>query len=144
MSLRRFLITFLCFGALASGSATLLDRWLLAAHWRSAPPAVRAEMPMGEFQPLIAKVMQSVPPDGNLLLFSELDPALLPYYLHPRKIWQMQSDPETNAFYMDLPPSHYPVRNPDSFRVDWHLYYSSENAHSGGKLVHVGRQEAEQ
>jgi len=122
-----------------SGGPTIYERSALLRRWQHLAPEARRAMLQGPMAPLIAKVERQVPANGAILLFAGLDPALLPYYLYPRKIWQPGVDPETNAVYMDLPPSPYPLRRPETFAVDWHLDWFPDNAAAGGSLLFVGR-----
>ena len=77
------------------------------------------------------------------ILFSEVDPALIPYYLHPVKIYQIHTDPETNYKYMDLKPSDYPEKSPASFNVDWTLGLFHREGRLVSELRKTKRQEKE-
>ena len=116
---------------LFSGPRLFRERLLFLLEWRAAPEAAREKILYGDDSGLILFAGSNIPPQESILLSSELDPALIPYYLHPRKIYQLRSDPETNSAYMKLPPSPYPVRRPESFDADWHVDHSL----SGGRAV---------
>jgi hypothetical protein len=60
-----------------------------------------------------------LPANASVLLESDWDPALVAYYLYPRKIYQLDVQPETDQLFMRLPPSPYARRLPESFAVDW-------------------------
>ncbi|GEM_PF-3878122 len=137
MRMRQFLCLGLLSAALLSGGVVFWERLRFLQQWQTAPVDAREGMLLGELRPVVAKVKKAVPPAGSILLFSGIDPALIPYYLHPRKIWQTQTEPETNAVYMDLPASPYPRLRPEEFRVTWHLYCYPGNMRAGGELVYV-------
>lgn len=139
MNAQRLLLLILLCAALAGSLPLGAERWRLIAQWQAADPREREVMLFGPYAPAVEKVRRTVPADGTILLFSGLDPALLPYALYPRRIWQPGVDPETNAVYMDLPPSPYPPRRPETFAVDWYLDWFPDNAAAGGALTFVGR-----
>ncbi len=70
---------------------------------------------------LILEGQRTLPSHADILLFSQQDPALLPYYFYPRRIYQIWVMPETDHIYMDLPTPHYPVRPPQSFDADYRI-----------------------
>lgn len=94
-------------------------------------------MVLGMFTPSTLKARASIPETEGILLFSGIDPALLPYALFPRKIWQIQTDPETNRIYMDLPPTPYPQRQPESFPAPWELIITQDSVMMGGELTRL-------
>jgi len=115
-------------GAICSAVATFIPQWRLRAAWQQLSMEKRDGFVLGPYAPLVRRVNAQVRPWESILLVSALDPALLPYALFPRKIWQMQTDPETNAFFMDLPLSPYPKRAMESFPVAWRLDVQMEDA----------------
>ena len=127
----------LLLAALTSGILTFSARFRLWQEWRNAPAEVRNDMVLGMFGPAIHKIRATVPENEGLLLYSEIDPALFPYALFPRKIWQLQTDPETNSVYMDLPPSSYPRINPERLPVSWVLHIHQDNVMTGGELTQI-------
>jgi hypothetical protein len=124
-------------GALYSGASTVVYRIRLCAEWYKTPSADRADRILGEYAPVVRKIRSLVPEEDGILLVSNMDPAPLPYALFPRKIWQMQTEPETNAVFMDLPPSPYPLRSPESFPVSWRLDLLEGNSQWGGELTRL-------
>jgi len=138
-SASQILVGILLVAAVFSGGSVVYERWTLLRSWQQSSPEVGRGLLQGPMAPLIARVEREVPANGTMLLFAGLDPALLPYYLYPRKIWQPGVDPETNAVYMELPPSPYPLRRPETFAVDWYLDWFPDNAAAGGSLAFVGR-----
>jgi hypothetical protein len=127
----------LLLAALTSGILTFSARFRLWQEWRNAPAEVRNDMVLGMFGPAIHKIRATVPENEGLLLYSEIDPALFPYALFPRKIWQLQTDPETNSVYMDLPPSSYPRINPERLPVSWVLDIRLVTIAIGGELSRI-------
>lgn len=125
--------------ALASGVVKGNERFSLISRWRSASAVERNALLYGSSGPVISKVKHFVPENGRLLLQAGLDPALLPYYLFPRKIWQASVDPETNSVYMDLQDPLFPQRQVDSFNVDWILAWHSKNRFWGGDLTPIDK-----
>jgi hypothetical protein len=134
----RLILGLLLAASLASGVVTLSSRIKTLDAWRSAPPAARDKFLFGLAGPAIVKVRSSVPEDGSLLLIASLDPALFPYYLHPRRIFQCATEPETDRVYMDKPPSPYPWRPPSSFAVDAILVWDDATRTQGGVLRRGG------
>lgn len=128
--------------SLYGGGVVIEERLRLLEWWRHLPVAKREGAILGPLAPLVANVCQHVSPNEGLLLFSPLDPALIPYVLFPRKIWQIQVEPESNAFYMQLPPSPFPRRRPEDFPAVWRLNYMPDNASQGGDLVKATREPA--
>ena len=98
---------------------------------------MKTETVLGMYAPAVLKVRATVPETDRLLLISGIDPALFPYTLFPRKIWQMQTSPETDRFYMDLPASPYPERLPENFPVRWLLDINQDNVMNGGELIRL-------
>lgn len=140
MKIERLLLILLCAGALASAGTVFSQRWQLISRWRGESKVARVDRLQGVCAPAIEKVLRTVPESGTLLLKSGFDPALLPYYLHPRRIWQTKVEPETNALCMKLPPSRYAPRDVATFEVDWLLDLRFSNADQGGYLVrHASR-----
>lgn len=121
-------------GALCSAVATIIPQWQLLSVWQQLAPDKRVGFVLGPFAPLVRQVNAQVQPVESILLVSALDPGLLPYALFPRKIWQMQTDPETNALFMDLPSSPYPRRAPESFPARWRLDVQLEDSKVKGVL----------
>lgn len=111
------------------------------AAWRSLDERQQRATLMRGYAPLIDHVGRNVPETEGLVLYSAIDPALLPYYLYPRKIWQTRVDPETNRQYMVLPPSVFPERAPESFGARWVVSFDQENAQRGGDLYRMGPRE---
>lgn len=124
-------------GAIYSAVATIIPQWQLRSAWQQLSPEKRDGFVLGPYASLVRRVNAQVQPSESILLVSALDPGLLPYALFPRKIWQMQTDPETNALFMDLPPSTYPHRAAESFPVKWRLDVQMENAGVRGDLKHL-------
>lgn len=138
MNRQRLLLLALLCAALAGSLPLGVDRWQFRAQWRAADARAREDILFGPYAPAIAKVRRMVPEDGTILLFSGVDPALFPYAVHPRRIWQVLTEPETDAIYMQLPPSPFlPARSPESFQVGWHLLVTPENLGAGGELRRV-------
>ena len=121
-------------GAIYSAVATIIPQWQLRSVWQQLAPEKRDSFVLGPFAPLVRQINAQVPPDESILLVSTLDPGLLPYMLFPRKIWQMQTDPETNALFMDLPISAYPHRMAESFPAQWRLDVQLEDSKVKGEL----------
>ena len=121
-------------GAIFSAVATIIPQWQLHSAWQRLAPDKREGFVLGPFAPLVRQVNAQVQPFESILLVSTLDPGLLPYALFPRKIWQMQTDPETNALFMDLPSSPYPRRVAESFPAQWRLDVHLENSKVRGDL----------
>lgn len=105
--------------------------------WKNATSEIRTEMTLGMYAPAVLKVRATVPETDRLLLISGVDPALFPYTLFPRKVWQMQTAPETDQLYMALPTSPYPERPPESFPVGWLLDINQDNVMNGGELTRL-------
>lgn len=124
--------------ALLSGVMTVAERLMSIRQWRSASLSQQEEWQYGFAAPVIGRVRAAIHGNGSLLLQAGLDPALLPYYLFPRRIYQTGTDPETNAVYMHLPPTPYPQRSPESFAVDALLLWDDNNWRSGGELRPAG------
>lgn len=125
----------LLIAALVSGALTVTAQFRLRSQWEKAPPETRNDIVLGMFGPTIHKVRASIPEQDGILLYSGVDPALLPYALFPRKIWQTATDPETNAIYMDLPPSSFPIISPEELPVSWQLEINQDNIMIGGNLT---------
>lgn len=121
-------------GAICSAVATIIPQWQLRSVWQELTPEKRDGFVLGPFAALVRQVNAQVQPSESILLVSTLDPGLLPYTLFPRKLWQMQTDPETNALFMDLPPSPYPRRAAESFPAQWRLDVQLENNKVRGDL----------
>lgn len=102
-------------GAVREGGQCLKQ----VGQWRKGPTDVRERLQFGSYREVFSFSGSRVSPKASVLLLSDWDPALLPYYLYPRKIFQLDVDPETNQDFMKLPPSPYPRRRPESFAVDW-------------------------
>jgi hypothetical protein len=124
-------------GALYSGATSIVSQIRLCAEWGRTPEADREALILGVYAPAVQKVRAQVPEEEGILLVSDMDPAPLPYALFPRKIWQMQTEPETSAVFMDLPPSPYPMRPPESFPVSWRLDLREANSEAGGELTRL-------
>lgn len=128
------LCSILLAGALYSGAASIVSQLRLCAEWRGTPVAEREGLILGAYAPAVRKVRAQVPEGEGILLVSDIDPAPLPYALFPRRIWQTRTEPETNAVFMDLPPSAYPARPPGSFPAGWRLDLRKSNVAAGGDL----------
>lgn len=101
-------------GTVGEGGRRLAE----VVQWRGGAADSRGELLYGPYRELFTNSFAQLPPNASILLMSDWDPALIPYYLDPRKIFQLGVDPETNAVFMKLPPSPYPRRRPESFAVD--------------------------
>ena len=123
--------------ALLSGAMTIAAQFRLCDDWSKAPAEVREDMVLGMFGPTIRKVSASVPENDGILLSSGIDPALFPYALFPRNIWQLQTDPDTNYIYMDLPPSEYGRKDPAELPVGWRLDIRQDDFLMGGELTRI-------
>lgn len=136
--LRLTLLALLVGGALFSGVSQWRQDEASARLWRDAPAAQRREMLLLEYAPVIARVEAQVAPEAGLVVVAGVDPALLPYYLHPRPIWQPQVEPETDRAYMELPLSPFPRRDPRELPGRWLLRVDRETLRRGGILLPLG------
>jgi hypothetical protein len=135
---RSFLVcSILLAGAVYSGTKAVDSQIHLCVEWYRTPVADREALILGAYAPVVRKVRDQVPEEEGILLVSDMDPAPLPYALFPRKIWQMRTEPESNALFIDLPPSPYTTRPPESFPVSWRLDLVEENARGGGELTRL-------
>jgi len=123
--------------AILSGIMTMAPHIRVCSDWKNASSEMRTEMTLGMYAPAVLKVRATVPETERLLLISGIDPALFPYTLFPRKIWQKQTAPETDQLYMNLPPSAFPERPPESFPVGWLLDINQDNVANGGALTRL-------
>jgi hypothetical protein len=123
--------------ALFSGALTMAAQTRACYEWRNAPAEMRTGVELGMSGPAILKVRATVPETDGLLIISDIDPALFPYALFPRKIWQVRTAPETDQVYMDLPPSPYPQRPLESFPVNWLLNIRGDTVATGGELTRI-------
>lgn len=130
-------VVLLLAGAIYSGTATLRQQMKLQSEWRHASPLDRERYVYGPLLPVIHKINSQVREGEGILLRSGVDPALFPYVFFPRKIWQRQTDPETNYIYMDLPTSAFPLRATESFPAAWALNVQADNLAQGGELVRL-------
>ncbi|HEY5998013.1 MAG TPA: hypothetical protein VI078_01755 [bacterium] len=112
----------LLLAAVAGAAVECSRRFDEVSLWRHGPADAKEYLHYGPYREVFAYADAHIPPTASLLLFSEWDPALLPYYLYPRRIWQVDVEPEYNHVLMRLPPSSYPRRDPGSFAVDWVLW----------------------
>jgi len=133
----RGIVGLLLVGAVVTGLPAFQDVTRLAAYWRNADADQRREALYQSLGPLLEKVERAVPPQDSILLYSTVDPALLPYVLFPRRIWQVGVEPETNRMFMDLPAPPFQERSPVSFPVDWVLRLSPQNLSRGGELIRI-------
>lgn len=104
-----------------SGIPHLRKQFSLMKQWQAASDTGKQNILHGSLSNLFILAKDKTHPDSRILLFSQVDPALIPYYLYPRVLYQVQPDPETNRSYMNLSASPYPLRHPQSFEVDWHI-----------------------
>ena len=128
--------------AIVSGGPSIGMKISQIRKWRAASESEREIALSGHVQSIF-DVRRRIPPQSSILLFSEVDPALIPYYLHPVKIYQVHADPETNYQYMDLKPSDYPERSPASFNVAWTLSLFHREGQLVSALRKTKRQEKE-
>jgi hypothetical protein len=126
--------------AMVSGGPSLTMKISRIRQWRTATESERETILSGHVQSIFA-VKRQISPQSSILLFSEVDPALIPYYLHPVKIYQVQTDPETDYQYMELRPCNYPERSPTSFNVDWTLSLLRRDGRLVSTLTKTERQE---
>ncbi len=124
-------------GALYSGATAIVTQVRYCVEWHRTPAKDRDELILGDYAPVVRKVRAQVREEEGILLVSDIDPAPLPYALFPRRIWQVQTEPETNAEFMDLSPSRHPLRRPESLPVSWRLDLLKGNAQSGGTLTRL-------
>ncbi len=134
---RPLILVLLLGGALFSGVRQWRQDCASVQLWREASPAQRRELLLLEYAAVVARVEARVAPREGLVLLANVDPALLPYYLHPRPIWQLQVEPETDRIYMKLPPARFPRREPRDFPVHWLLRVDRETLARGGELTEL-------
>ncbi len=123
----------LCLISAAAGAGgEALERFSAVSRWQTGTPEQRGKQLHGSaYHELIAYAQSRVSPGESCLLVSDWDPALIPYYLHPRRIYQRDVQPEITSSYMRVPPSPYPRRPVESFDVDWAVRLRD----TGGTLV---------
>ena len=109
--------------------ATLSDQ---RREWRALDERGRRSLLQRGYEPLLRAIERNVSEEGGLVLYSGIDPALVPYYAYPRRIWQIRVDPETNQSFMILPPSGWPERSAESFDAGWAVTFDRSNAARGG------------
>lgn len=125
-------------GALFSGAAAIVAQVDDCVTWGRTPARDREALVLGEYAPAVARVRAQVPENEGILLVSDIDPAPLPYALFPRRIWQTETESESTRMFMELPPSPYPKRSPESLPVSWRLDLRRDNAAGGGELTRLG------
>ncbi len=136
------LVIFVVAAAMLSGVPNISMKLNQIRKWQKASQSEREIALSGQVQ-CIFEASRRIPPQSNILLSSEVDPALLPYYFHPVRIYQVHVDPETNHQYMDLPLSDYPERSPASFDVDWTLSLFHREGQLVSSLRKINSQEKE-
>jgi hypothetical protein len=103
-----------------SAVPTLLLELQWYENWRAADGDAQEAILFAAAAPLIHEARQRVDPHECVLLASPaLDPAIIPYYLHPRRIFQTSVRPETDDVYMKLPPPFPTPRAADTFACAW-------------------------
>jgi len=135
----RIVVTLIFVGALAGAMVEVSGRFDEIGQWRRGPAAVREWLIYGPYREVIVESAARVPPSASVLLYSDGDPALLPYYLYPRAFYQVDVEPEFNQVFMEPAPAAYPRRRPQSFSVDWVLRVRSEQGVLVPSLLEASR-----
>lgn len=131
-----FLIFIIVFAGYSSFIPVVKDQLLFFAKWQRGSTTFKENQLYGNCLELFRFAYRNIPKDDDILLFSQIDPALIPYFLHPRKIYQVTVEPETDHLYMKVPKKHYLIRDPASFNIDWIIKLLKQNNHLGIEFWH--------